>query len=172
VYPTTAIAPTGGFTPYTIAITGLPSGLIFNGTAITGKPTVSGTFPLSISVADTQGNKFNITTSSITVVAAPVVTPTPVVKPTPPNPATSCTIPTGGKALTSNPQANVTGVTASTFNIAGKTYNFLPCTKISWQGNWSGLTKAIRNSYNVQVNSGYTLNGVVYTTSLIVDNGL
>ena len=56
-YPTTAIAPTGGFTPYTIAISGLPAGLSFNGTAFIGTPTLSGTFPISISVADAKNNK-------------------------------------------------------------------------------------------------------------------
>ena len=71
-FPVTAITPTGGWSPYTIAVSGLPNGLSFNGTAISGTPTVTGTFPIAISVADNKANKFNITTSTITITPPPI----------------------------------------------------------------------------------------------------
>jgi hypothetical protein len=70
VYPATSIAPVGGWAPYTIVVSGLPSGLEYKGTVVSGTPTVSGTFPVTISVVDSKDNSYNITTASIVVNAA------------------------------------------------------------------------------------------------------
>ena len=156
------IAPKGGWSPYTIAVTGtLPKGVTFNGTTISGTPTVSGTFPVAISVTDAQKNKYNITTLSIVVNPAPVIAGI----------AGSCTIPAGAKTY-AGVQGAVTAVSGTTVTI-GKTVVTVPaCASITWKGNWTGLTKAIRNGYNVQVSKGYVLNGVTTATTLIIDNGL
>jgi large repetitive protein len=72
-YPATAITPAGGWSPYTIAVSGLPNGLTFDGANVVGKPTVSGTFPITVSVADNKGHSINNTTLSITLDPAPAV---------------------------------------------------------------------------------------------------
>lgn len=157
-YPAVSIAPTGGWSPYTIAVSGLPSGLTFKGSSISGTPTASGTFKLAISIVDAKGNKFNNTTSTVTIAAKPA-------------PA-SCTAPAGSTAYTGNLQGNVTAVSGTKVTVGNTVINVPACATISWQGNWAGLTKAIRTGYNVQVSNGYTVNGVTTATSLIVDNGL
>jgi hypothetical protein len=45
----------GGVAPYTVQVTGLPSGLSFDGTQIVGTPSVSGTWSLSVTVSDAIG---------------------------------------------------------------------------------------------------------------------
>jgi hypothetical protein len=52
-----AVAATGGATPYTWSATGLPGGLSINSStgAITGTPTASGTFPVTVTVTDSGG---------------------------------------------------------------------------------------------------------------------
>ncbi len=59
LYPTQTIpAATGGSTPYVYTATNLPPGLTFDPTtrAITGTPTVSGTFVVPVKVTDADGN--------------------------------------------------------------------------------------------------------------------
>ena len=46
------IAPAGGVKPYSVSVSGLPTGLTFTGGNITGKATASGRFTLTISVQD------------------------------------------------------------------------------------------------------------------------
>ena len=163
-----SIAGTKGTGPYTITVTGLPAGLTNSNGNIDGTPTAAGSYAVQISVADSLGNT-GTSNATIAIAAAPVVPP-PVTPPTTP-PVASCTAPAGSKSAP-GVQANVTTVLGSTVTI-GKTVVTVPsCAAISWQGNWSGLTKAIRVGYNVQVSKGYVLNGVTFATSLIVDNGL
>jgi Putative Ig domain len=70
-YPAVAVTPVGGVSPYTIAVTGLPTGLSFNGTSIIGTPTQFGTFTVMASVSDANGqNVFSNLT--LTVDPAPV----------------------------------------------------------------------------------------------------
>ncbi len=70
VYPTQTIPnATGGTTPYTYSATGVPAGLSFNPATreISGTPTQSGTFPVSVTVTDAT-NKTATTTYSITII--------------------------------------------------------------------------------------------------------
>ena len=161
LYPSVTIKVSGGWSPYTLAVTGLPTGMKLSGTAISGTPTVSGTFKLAISAADAKNNKFSITTSTITIGTTPVPAPAPA-------PA-ACTVPAGSKTAP-NIQANVTAVNGTTVTIGSTLVTVPACAAITWKGNWSGLTKAIRVGYNVQVSKGYVLNGITTATAVIVDN--
>ncbi len=70
-YPAVAVTPAGGISPYTVAVTGLPTGLSFNGTSIVGTPNQFGTFTVMVSVSDSNGqNVFSNLT--LTVDPAPV----------------------------------------------------------------------------------------------------
>jgi len=51
-YPAQTLAASGGTPPYTFQATGLPAGVTLSNGAITGKPTASGTFTVTLSVAD------------------------------------------------------------------------------------------------------------------------
>lgn len=75
-YTSPAITPAGGITPYTIAVSGLPAGLSFDGTNIVGTPALGaeGTVTLSISISDSIGETVN-TTLTLTITAAPAVIP-------------------------------------------------------------------------------------------------
>jgi Putative Ig domain len=72
-YTPVAITPAGGWSPYTIVVSGLPNGLTFDGTNVIGTPTVSGKFPITVSIADNKGHSINNTTLSITIDTAPAV---------------------------------------------------------------------------------------------------
>jgi hypothetical protein len=70
----TVLTVTGGATPYSFSGTGLPSGLSLSATAgsITGVPSTSGTFPVSVTVTDADSNR--VTASfSITIAASGTV---------------------------------------------------------------------------------------------------
>ena len=159
-YTPASFTVSGGWSPYTVAVNGLPAGLVVTNTnnvyTISGTPTVSGTFPISVSISDDKSNRFDITTLSIKVAAAPVA---------------SCSTPAGGKS-TQMAQSNITAATASTITVSGKVINVLPCTAITWSGNWSTVTKAFRVGYKAELKKGYTFNGSIYATTLNIDNGL
>jgi hypothetical protein len=152
------VKPTGGWSPYSISVIGLPSGLTFSNGVISGSPLVSGTFPVSISVVDSNNNKYNVTTASIVI-----------------NPASgSCSAPAGSTAA-----ADVVGkITATsgtapmTVSVGTKSFVVTNCTAITWNGNWSGMTKSIKTGYSADMTKGYVSNGISYATSLIIDNGL
>ncbi len=73
----TAITPAGGIAPYTVSVSGLPSGLSFDGKNIIGTPALgtNGVQTVSVSINDSIGETIN-TTLSMTIAAAPVVVPT------------------------------------------------------------------------------------------------
>lgn len=152
-YPATPITPTGGWSPYTIAVSGLPAGLSFNGTAVVGTPTVNGTFPVTVSVVDNKNNGFNITTASITVDPKPV----------PPAPA-SCTTPAGAKSASAH--AAIKAVSGKVITIGTKVVTLPDCLKITYKGK----AKAPVVGYDAEF-KGYTLNSITYATSLIIDDG-
>ncbi len=55
-YPTVTFTATGGIEPYTFALTGaLPAGLTFNAGVLSGTPTQTGTFPLTVTATDGNG---------------------------------------------------------------------------------------------------------------------
>ena len=154
-YTVTPITITGGWTPYTSVVSGLPDGLTFNGSVISGTPTKDGTFPIAISVTDDKGNSFNITTGlSIVIDKAPVVAPA------------SCTAPIGAKSWT-DIHAKITAVSGKTLTIGNKSVTVLDCAKVSWKG----TAKSYVVGYDADANKGYILNGVNYATNIIVDNG-
>jgi hypothetical protein len=68
--------------------------------------------------------------------------------------------------------ANATAVNRTSVTIGNTVVTVPVCATITWNGNWSGLTQAIRVGYNVEVTSGYVVNGTTTATALIVDNGL
>jgi hypothetical protein len=75
-FASAAITPVAGVAPYTVAVSGLPAGLTFNGTNIVGTPALGtdGVKTISVSVNDSIGETVN-TTLSFTISAAPVVVP-------------------------------------------------------------------------------------------------
>jgi gliding motility-associated-like protein len=75
-YPTQTLpAVTGGTAPYTYLATGLPPGLNFNTATreITGTPTLGGTFTISLTATDANGNKATTAYNLAVTVNAPVV---------------------------------------------------------------------------------------------------
>ncbi|NTE03468.1 T9SS type B sorting domain-containing protein [Agrobacterium tumefaciens] len=75
-YPAVTLpAVTGGTGPYTYLATNLPAGLSFNTTTreITGTPTVGGTFTISLTATDANGNKATTGYSLTVTVRAPIV---------------------------------------------------------------------------------------------------
>ena len=63
---------TGGVAPYTVVVNGLPSGLSFDGSSIVGASTSPGTFPVTISVNDSN-TQTRIQTISLTVNPPPAI---------------------------------------------------------------------------------------------------
>ncbi|WP_316801046.1 putative Ig domain-containing protein [Pedobacter frigidisoli] len=75
-YPTQTLpAVTGGTAPYTYLATGLPPGLSFNTATreITGTPTLGGTYTISLTATDANGNKATTAYALTVTVNAPVV---------------------------------------------------------------------------------------------------
>ncbi|MGZ5008017.1 MAG: putative Ig domain-containing protein [Methylobacter sp.] len=149
---------TGGWSPYSVSVSGLPSGLSYSSGSITGTTALTGTFPLAISVVDSKNNKYNLTTASITI-----------------NAAGACTVPSGSKSAT-EVVGKITGLSGSTYpmtvTVGSSSFVVTNCTAITWNGNWSGMTKSIKTGYKADMTKGYTNNGVSYAQSLIIDNGL
>ena len=76
ITPVTMTASGGTGTGYTFAATGLPTGLTMSaGGTISGTPTVSGTFPYTVTVTDSAGNKgtFNCSVTVLPPVSATCV---------------------------------------------------------------------------------------------------
>ena len=69
---TGGVGVSGGTTPYTCSITGLPTGLTSNNCAITGTPTSAGTYPLTVTATDsTAPTKLTTTGTVQLVIGAP-----------------------------------------------------------------------------------------------------
>lgn len=73
-YPSTAVTPAGGIAPYTVVVSGLPNGMSFDGTNISGTPALgtNGTKTISISVNDAIGETVN-STLTLTIDPAPAI---------------------------------------------------------------------------------------------------
>jgi hypothetical protein len=71
IFPITVTGSGGAGGPYTFSATGLPPGLTMSsGGTISGTPTVSGTFPYTVTVTDSAGNTGTVS-CSITVLSSP-----------------------------------------------------------------------------------------------------
>jgi hypothetical protein len=84
------------------------------------------------------------------------VTPTPL----------TCTLPAGAKS-TSDIHAKLTTVNGKQLTIGSKAVTLLDCTKVTYNGH----AKALVVGYDADSNKGYILNGVTYSTSIIIDDG-
>ncbi|MGD0961081.1 MAG: putative Ig domain-containing protein [Methylomonas sp.] len=151
-----AISAIGGYGSFNYSASNLPAGLSLTGNVISGKPTTAGASNISLTATDAAG-----TVSQ----ASPILSVNPAAV------VTSCTAPAGSKSAKTI-QANVSSVNGANVTIGNTVVTVPACAAITWNGNWSGLTKAIRVGYNVEVTKGYVVNGVTTATSLIVDNGL
>jgi hypothetical protein len=85
------------------------------------------------------------------------VTP-PVVAPA------SCVAPAGSKSVSGH--AAISSVSGTRVVISGKTVNTLGCTKITYKGHAKGLVIGYDDEYK-----GYSVSGVIYATSMIVNDG-
>ena len=74
-YATTDVVPAGGVGPFTVSVSGLPNALSFDGTAISGTPSVglNGVYSVVISVSDSVGETVH-TNLSLTIAAPPAIT--------------------------------------------------------------------------------------------------
>ena len=69
----TQLTASGGTGPYTFSAIGLPTGIVLSSTGVlSGTPTVSGTFPYTVTITDSQKNKGTIN-CSITVTSPPPI---------------------------------------------------------------------------------------------------
>jgi len=85
---------------------------------------------------------------------------------TPPPTALTCTKPAGA---TSAPDihAKLTAVNGKQLTIGSKAVTLLDCAKVTY----NGKAKAPVVGYDADSNKGYILNGVTYSTSIIIDDG-
>ncbi len=90
--------------------------------------------------------------ASNTCVTPPVVAPT------------SCAAPAGSKSASGH--AAISSVSGASVVISGKAVNTLGCTKITYKGHAKSLVIGYDDEYK-----GYSINGVIYATSMIVDDG-
>jgi hypothetical protein len=124
-YTKVPVIPTGGVAPYTIVVQNLPAGLNFTNSIIGGIPQVAGSYTVSISINDNNGQS-SFQTLPLVIDAAPVVVPPPVV-----NPPVSCAKPKG--AVSSAAKSIIASVNGSTVKTAsGIALSVLPCATVEW----------------------------------------
>ena len=83
---------------------------------------------------------------------------TPVVAPV------SCAAPAGSKSASGH--AAISSVSGASVVISGKKVKTLGCTKMTYKGHAKGLVVGYDDEYK-----GYSINGLIYATSMIVDDG-
>jgi gliding motility-associated-like protein len=168
-YPTQTLpAVTGGTAPYTYLATNLPPGLSFNTATreITGTPTLGGTFTISLTATDANGNKATTAYSLTVTVNAPVVA--------------AATVCAGSPATlsVSNLQAGVTynwyASTGSTPLVTNNTGVFVTpavtAPTVFYVEAVSGTAVSSRTAVNVTVNPSATL-ATVTTNNQVINAG-
>ncbi|MGQ7852853.1 Ig-like domain-containing protein [Pedobacter sp. WC2501] len=168
-YPTQTLpAVTGGVGPYTYLATNLPPGLSFNTTTreITGTPTLGGTFSISLTATDANGNKATTAYNLTVTVNAPVVA--------------AVTVCAGSPATlsVSNLQAGVTynwyASTGSTPLVTNNTGVFVTpavaAPTVFYVEAVSGTAVSARTAVNVSVNPPATL-ATVTTNNQVINAG-
>ncbi|MDD5274761.1 MAG: putative Ig domain-containing protein [Methylovulum sp.] len=160
-----------GYGPFSYTASGLPLGLSLAGNAISGTPTTAGSSVLTLTATDAAGA---VSSAVATLVVNPAaVTPSctaPAVLTngicvTPVATDPSCTKPAGAKSFAVHAAITATG--AGNITIGTKVVTIPSCAKVQYKG--QATTFGI--GYDAEVKSGYTLNGINYGTSLIVDDG-
>ncbi|MEH3114073.1 Ig-like domain-containing protein [Pedobacter terrae] len=161
-------AVTGGTAPYTYLATNLPPGLSFNTATreITGTPSLGGTFTISLTATDANGNKATTAYSLTVTVDAPVVA--------------SATVCAGNSATlsVSNLQAGVTynwyASTGSTALVTNNTGVFVTpavnAPTVFYVEAVSGTAVSSRTAVNVSVNPPATA-ATVTTNSQVINAG-
>ncbi|MFF5383553.1 putative Ig domain-containing protein [Pedobacter suwonensis] len=168
-YPTQTLpAVTGGTAPYTYLATNLPPGLSFNTATreITGIPALGGTFTISLTATDANGNKATTAYSLTVTVDAPVVA--------------SATVCAGSSATlsVSNLQGGVTynwyASTGSTPLVTNNTGVFVTpavnAPTVFYVEAVSGTAVSPRTAVNVSVNPAATA-ATVTTNSQVINAG-
>ncbi|WP_165825389.1 Ig-like domain-containing protein [Pedobacter yonginense] len=168
-YPTQTLpAVAGGTAPYTYLATNLPPGLNFNTTTreITGTPTLGGTYIVSLTATDANGNKINTDYSINVTVNAPVVAAATVC------PGSSATL------SVSNLQAGVTynwysstgNNPLATNNTGVFTSPVVNAQTVFYVEAVSGTAVSARTAVTVSINPAANL-AVVTTNNQIINNG-
>jgi hypothetical protein len=133
-YNNFVLSASGGTSPYTWTARGLPAGLTVTNGAITGTPTASGTFSVTVTVTDSTSPPLSVTSQSLSLVVNQASSPQPQLTC---NPATgpttvgdpytaTCTASSGTPGYTfslsaGSLPAGLTGAsTATTYTVSGK----------------------------------------------------
>jgi len=140
-----------GYGPFNFTATGLPAGLALNGNQIVGSPTTAGTYPVTLTATNLLGTSKQVKSSI--VISSSAVT------------GQTCTKPAGSKSFTVHAAITATG--AGNITIGTKVVTIPDCAKVVYKG--TATTFGI--GFDAEVKSGYTINGINYSTSLIVDDG-
>lgn len=148
------LSASGGVAPFTYSASGLPAGLSLSGSKVAGTPSASGSFQVALTATDSKGSTAS-STVTLSISAATTSGST-----------TSCTVPVGAKSA-SDIHAKLTAVNGNQLTIGSKVVTLLDCAKITY----NGTAKAPVVGYDAEANKGYVLNGVTYTTSIIIDDG-
>jgi hypothetical protein len=74
-YSATSVVPAGGVGPFTISVSGIPQALRFDGSTISGTPSIgmNGTYPVVISISDSVGESIH-TNFTLNIAAPPAIT--------------------------------------------------------------------------------------------------
>ncbi|WP_145859377.1 Ig-like domain-containing protein [Pedobacter suwonensis] len=168
-YPTQTLpAVTGGTAPYTYLATNLPPGLSFNTATreITGTPALGGTFTISLTATDANGNKATTAYSLTVTVDAPVVAAATVCA------GSSATLSVGN--LQAGVSYNWYASTGSTPLVTNNTGVFVTPTvnaaTVFYAEAVSGTAVSSRTAVNVSVNPPATA-ATVTTNSQVINAG-
>ncbi|MDY0903604.1 putative Ig domain-containing protein [Pedobacter sp. CFBP9032] len=161
-------AVTGGTGPYTYLATNIPAGLSFNTTTreITGTPTVGGTFTVSLTATDANGNKATTGYNLTVTVNAPVVAAATVCVGSP----ATLTVSNLQAGVTYNWYAATGNTPLATNNTGAFTTPAITAQTVFYVEAVSGTAISPRTAVNVSVNPSATL-ATVTTNSQVINTG-